>query len=56
MNKPFWLVWSPEGSNPKHCHNTLEEAKKEARRLAKELPGHLFFAVESVSRFATNER
>lgn len=55
MSKPFWLVWSPEGSNPKHCHGTLDDAKKEAKRLAKLMQGTRFFVVESVSSFVTND-
>lgn len=44
----FWLVWSPEGHNPQHRHDTDTLAKAEAERLAKEHPGKEFFVLEAL--------
>lgn len=53
--KPFWLVWNPAGSNPRHCHNTYEEAKNEAVKLAKKAPQNVFYVVESRTSICAND-
>lgn len=46
--EPFWLVWNPQGYNPKHKHNTLDGATREAERLARANPEQTFIVMESV--------
>lgn len=44
----FWVVWNPEGRNPKVRHPTQEMATQEAKRLAAAYPGERFVVLESV--------
>ena len=49
--KSLYLVWNPAGNNPQKRYWNVDEARKEARRLAEENQGAEFFvlrAVESV--------
>jgi hypothetical protein len=47
---PFWLVWSPTGSNPpQYRHPSEEGAEQEAERLARAHPGSEFIVLQSVS-------
>lgn len=41
-NAPFWMVWNPQGCAPTYKHVTVESAKAEAERLAKNNPGQRF--------------
>jgi hypothetical protein len=48
IQKSFWLVWNPQGSNPRYQHETEQSAISEAERLAKVNPGETFVVLESV--------
>ena len=48
MNNKFWLVWNPQGSNPRYQHNSRQDAETEAERLALQCPGHAFFVLEAI--------
>lgn len=48
-----YLVWSLKGTSPKKIHNSLEEAKKEAERLAKLNIGQEFNVVKIVGKVKT---
>jgi len=45
----FWLVWTPNGSNPCFRHSAESLARTEAERLARRAPGQEFFVVEAKS-------
>lgn len=55
MNKPSepnndqWIIWTPQGANPKVFHNTYDGAEHESRRLAKQNPGTKFFVCKLVA-------
>ncbi len=49
MTKKFYLVWNEQGSCPTYKHPSLEDAEREATRLAKQNPGCKFHVLESVS-------
>ena len=50
----FWMVASHRGpSNVKY--EIIEAAEGEAQRLARKHPGEMFFVVEAVSAFVTEE-
>jgi hypothetical protein len=46
--KNFWFIWTKTGHVPKRCHNTLEGAETEARRLAVKCPGKKFIILRAV--------
>lgn len=46
--KSFWLVWNPQGSNPRHQHQSEQSAITEAERLARGNPGQTFVVLESI--------
>ncbi|BBL69728.1 hypothetical protein [Methylogaea oryzae] len=43
----FWIVWNPEGRNPRFRHTTEPSAIGEAERLAREHPGQMFIVLEA---------
>jgi hypothetical protein len=46
----FWIVWNPKFSTPPSVqHQTIEDARREATRLAQLNPDHLFFVLEAIS-------
>lgn len=46
----FYLIWSPEGlTPPKYTHDTLENAQREANRLASVNPNRSFYVVKALS-------
>ena len=47
---PFFLVWNPSSGQTKHRHKTVEDAEKEANRLARENPGIKFHVLLSLGR------
>ena len=53
----FWLVWNEQGDPPKLKHATLENAKREAGRLATLNPGQQFHVLQVIAtaRFARVE-
>lgn len=42
---PFYLVWRQGGDAPVREHTDYDSAKREARRLASQLPGSKFFVL-----------
>ena len=46
-----YLVWTPKGSNPRKRHPGIEEAEKEAERLAKLNPNKEFYVLKAVKKF-----
>lgn len=45
---PGFLVWNPHGHQPRFVHATIDEAKAEARRLAGECQGEMFYVLVPV--------
>lgn len=43
----FWLVWNESGQAPTYKHQTLEQARAEAERLAVAVPGSRFFVLHA---------
>lgn len=44
-NKHFWIVWNPNGTNPRHRHTDEQSAFREAERLASKHPNQEFFVL-----------
>lgn len=44
----FWVVWNPDGNNPRRRHTSIVAAVSEAERLAQQAPGEVFIVLESV--------
>ena len=47
--KPFFVIWNPDGGPPTVRHGTFADAQIEAKRLAKANPGHRFYVLAAVS-------
>lgn len=47
----IYLIWTPKGSNPRKRHPSIEEAEKEAERLAKLNPNKEFYVLKAVKKF-----
>lgn len=45
----FFVVWNPNGSNPRFRHASVDGAKAEARRLAAATPGTDFYVLHALS-------
>ena len=45
----FYLVWNPDGTNPRFRHSTKTGALIEAQRLAATSPGTDFYVLHAVS-------
>ncbi len=45
----FYLVWNPNGTNPRFRHSTRTGALTEAQRLAAAQPGQDFYVLHAVS-------
>ena len=45
----FFLVWNPDGTNPRFRHSTQTGALTEAKRLAAISPGQDFYVLHAVS-------
>lgn len=43
----FFIVWNPEGENPKYRHSNFESAREEADRLALSNPDQEFYVLEA---------
>ena len=46
--KDFGVVWNPDHGLPYHRHDTMEEARTEATRLASATPGENFYVLVAV--------
>ena len=44
---PFFLIWNPSGEPPTRPHDTLDEALREAKRLAEAHAGQSFIVMRS---------
>ena len=44
---PFWFVWNAHGHAPTHRHPSLQDASKEAERLARLNPNERFHILEA---------
>jgi hypothetical protein len=51
----FWMVWNPINRPPTFKHLTLEDAKKEAGRLARMSPESVFHVLELVGSCKRND-
>lgn len=52
----FWVVWNPNGMNPRFRHADKDAAIIEAERLAKQnFPSH-FFVLEAIAVKVSGER
>lgn len=49
----FFIVWNPEGQDPRVCHDCFELAANEAHRLALAKPGKNFFVMQAHRRVST---
>lgn len=50
----FWMIWNPEGYQPRVMHYSRPSADAEAERLAQENPGQQFFVLKAVSGVCTD--
>jgi hypothetical protein len=51
-NETFFVVWQPESGNPQYRHETYQQAKAEAERLADIAPRRDFYVLQAVSKSA----
>lgn len=47
----FWMVWSPQGNQPRVKHMTEAAATAEAKRLARVAPGNSFVVLKAERAF-----
>ena len=45
-----YIVWNPKGNNPKRIHTSIDEAEKEAERLANSNPNQEFYVLKAISK------
>lgn len=45
----FWVVWNPNGQNPRYRHASRLDAEQEAGRLARANPGKEFFVLAAAT-------
>lgn len=50
METGFYMVWNEVGSSPRVRHDNLDDAKKEASRLASAQPGVRFFVLQAIGQ------
>lgn len=48
----FWLVWREGSRDVGYKHATRQEADTEAKRLAGQMPGELFYVVKTAAAYA----
>lgn len=48
-HKKFWMVWNPNGRQPRYEHINRQSADMEAERLARDNPGEQFFVLKAVA-------
>lgn len=53
MKDAFYIVWNPEGGNPRVRHEHFTRASDEAQRLALAHPGKDFFVMQAHRRVST---
>ena len=49
----FYIIWNPEGMNPRVRHDCWGSAAEEAQRLALANPGKDFFVMQALRRVST---
>ena len=49
--KEFWMVWRLHGNAPTFRHTTENDARREAVRLARNVPGSKFYLLHAVESF-----
>ncbi len=47
----FWLVWNAGAGKPTYRHDTFEQARDEAKRLAVRYPGNDFIVLKAVGGY-----
>lgn len=47
--EPFWMIYGLDQSAPRATHETFDQAKREAERLARCTPGVAFFVLQSIA-------
>lgn len=47
--EPFWMIYGLDQSPPRATHETFDQAKREAERLARNNPGIAFFVLQSIA-------
>lgn len=52
---PFWMVWNPDGRQPRFRHDNQQLAVAEAERLARANPGQEFYVLEPTHRVVSND-
>ena len=55
MEKGFYLVWNPAKGSPSMRHDTIDDARAEAKRLASKEQGIEFFVLRAVEGIAYRE-
>ena len=53
--KTKWFVWNPNGRVPHFEHATARNARLEAERLARTVPGEKFLVLQSVCEVVKND-
>lgn len=48
-NEAFWVVWAPDFGPPRVKHELECRAENEAKRLARQSPGHSFYVLKAMS-------
>jgi hypothetical protein len=46
-----YIIWNPEGCNPKKIHSSLESAEERAERFAFDNPNQEFYILKAVKKF-----
>lgn len=54
VNPPgtFWMIWNPKGRTPTRMHATVEDANREAERLALAAEGEVFIVLKATHAFS----
>lgn len=52
---PFFLVWNPKTGYTRRRHKTVDDAEKEAQRLANKRPDAKFHVLMSLGRCTSDE-
>ncbi len=47
--KKFWMIWRPGSSGFIYQHKSLDSAREEAKRLARQNPENYFVVLEAIS-------
>ncbi len=50
IEQELYVIWNPKGKNPHYKHTSLEDAEKEAERLANANPNQEFYVLKAVKK------